>query len=87
MVKPTDLTLSARAKAIAVGLIRTDRADHHGVIERAMLRLAGRKGGFYWISLDGSRLLRGAELFGADELQPKFADAMERAGRSVSQWA
>ena len=81
MVTPADLTLSARAKAIAEGLIRTDRADRHGVIEHAMLRLASRKGGFYWISLDGGRLLRGADLFGAEELQAKFRDTMERAGR------
>ena len=80
MVTPADPALSARAKAIAEGLIRTDRADHHGAIEHAMLRPASRKGGFYWISLDGSRLLRGAELFGAEELQAKFRDAMERAG-------
>ena len=78
---PADPTLSQRAKAIAEGLIRTNRADHHGVVEHAMLRLSSKKGGFYWISLDGDRLLRGPELFGAEELQGKFRDAMERVGR------
>ena len=81
MVTPADLTLSQRPRAIAEGLIRSKRADHHGVIEHGMLRLGSRKGGFYWISLDGGRLLRGADLFGAEELQGKFRDAMERAGR------
>ena len=34
---------------------------------------------YYWISLDESRVLRGAKLFEAEELQPKFR-AMVRAG-------
>jgi len=46
-----------------------------------MLKLECTKGGYYWISLDGSRVLRGKAIFDAEELQPKFADAMERAGR------
>jgi hypothetical protein len=46
-----------------------------------MLRLECKKGGYYWISLDGSRIFSGAKLFDAEELQPKFAEAMERAGR------
>jgi hypothetical protein len=33
-----------------------------------------------WVSLDGLRVLRGKALFEADELQPKFATAMKRAG-------
>jgi len=36
---------------------------------------------YYWIALDGRRLLRGKSVFEADELQPKFIDAMERVGR------
>jgi hypothetical protein len=74
-------TLSARAKAIAEGLIRTKRAGRHGVIDQGILKLECTKGGYYWISLDGGRVLRGAKLFEAEELQPKFIDAMERAGR------
>ena len=73
--------LSARAKAIAEGLIRAMRAEHHGVFDQGMLRLRCRRGGHYWISLDGSRVLRGRTLVDADELQPKFIDAIERAGR------
>ena len=80
MAKPADLALSARAKAIAEGLIRTDRAGKHGVYDQGMLRLERRGGGFYWIALDGSRLLRGARLPTADELQPRFIGAMKDAG-------
>ena len=47
-----------------------------------MLRLECHRGDdYYWIALDGSRLLRGKWLPEADELQPKFIDAMERVGR------
>ena len=35
----------------------------------------------YWIALDGSRLLRGKWFSEAEELQPKFIDAMGRAGK------
>ena len=42
---------------------------------------AVRGGDYYWIALDGSQLLRGKLLSEADELQPKFIDAVERAGR------
>ena len=77
---PADPTISLRATSIARGLIRTERAA--GIIKahQGMLRLECHGGGFYWISLDGARVLRGAKLFEADELQPKFANAMERAG-------
>jgi len=77
----TGAHLSDRARAIAEGLIRTKRAHYHGVFDQGMLRLTCRTGGFYWISLDGRFVLRGKMLFEADELQPKFIDAMERAGR------
>jgi len=46
-----------------------------------MLRLKCRTGGYYWITLDGRRLLRGKSPDTSDELQPKFSEAMERAGR------
>lgn len=50
-----------------------------------MLRLECHSGDdYYWIALDGGRLLRGKSVFEADDLQPKFIDAMERAGRQVS---
>jgi hypothetical protein len=77
---PTEQLISPRAKAIAQGLIRTDRAETHGVYDRGMLRLECLSGGFYWIALNGSRLLRGARLPTAEELQPKFIEAMARAG-------
>jgi hypothetical protein len=70
-------TLSARARAIAEGLFRTARAGKHGVFEQGMLRLERRGAGYYWVALNFS----GARLFDANELQPKFIDAMERAGR------
>ena len=78
---PTAPPISPRAKAIAEGLIRTKRAGLHGVIDRGMLKLECTKGGYYWISLDGARVVRGKSIFESDELQPKFCDAMERAGR------
>jgi len=78
---PTELTISARVGTIAEGLIRTKRARNPAEFDQGMLRLKCKKGGYYWISLDGGRVLRGHGLFDADELQPKFRDAMERAGR------
>jgi hypothetical protein len=72
--------ISPRLKAIAEGLIRTGRAGKRREYDRGMLRLECLTGGFYWISLDGSRVVRGARLPTADELQPKFIEAMERAG-------
>ena len=73
--------ISPRAKAIAEGLIRTNRAGEHGVLDQGVLRLKCLKGGLYWISLDGGRILRGTKLFESEELQAKFRDAMEHAGR------
>jgi len=77
----SEYPISARARAITEGLIRTRRAGHNGVLDQGMLRLECKKGGYYWILLDGGRMLRGAKLFDSEELQPKFRDAMEHAGR------
>ena len=77
----TETATSHRAKAIARGLVRTERAPAGSKLDHGLLRLECFAGGFYWISLDGSRMLRGAKLLEAEELQPKFCDAMERAGR------
>jgi hypothetical protein len=77
----TDPEISARATAIASGLVRTERAAPGSKFDHGLLRLECFAGGFYWISLDGSRILRGIQLIDAEELQPKFIDAMERAGR------
>jgi len=73
-------TISLRATSIARGLMRTERAAGIIKLHQRMLRLECHGGGFYWISPDGGRLLRGAALWEAEELQPKFIDAMERAG-------
>jgi hypothetical protein len=78
---PTHTALSERARAIADGLFRTKRAMRRGIYEIDMLRLTCRTGGHYWISFDGRRVLRGFLLSEAEELQPKFIDAMERAGQ------
>ena len=80
---PTEPVIFGRARAIAEGLFRTRRAGRHGVVDRGMvrLRLKCKKGGYYWISLDGSRVVRGARLPTSEELQPKFIGAMERPGR------
>jgi hypothetical protein len=72
--------ISDRANMIARGLIRTKRAASIISVDHGMLRLSCRSGGYYWITLDGRRIVRGKVLFDADELQPKFSDAMARAG-------
>ena len=68
-----------RAGAIANGLIRTRRAANAQPGE-GFIRLKATGGGFYWVSFDGFRLLRGDTFWDAEELQPKFIEAMERAG-------
>jgi hypothetical protein len=68
-----------RAETIANGLIRTRRAANAHP-ENGFIRLKAKGGGFYWVSFDGFRLLRGEAFWDADELQPKFVEAMERAG-------
>jgi hypothetical protein len=72
--------ISERAHKVARGLIRTKRAAPLINVDHGMLRLGCLGGGSYWVSLDGRRVLRGEALSEADELQPKFGDAMERAG-------
>ena len=78
---PTDSGPSARAKAIAKGLINTERAAQGLQLKNGMLRLECLNGGYYWISLDGRQLHRGSAFLEAEELQSKFIEAMERAGR------
>jgi hypothetical protein len=80
-IPPIEASISGRARAIAGGLVRTQHAKRNGAVDRGMLRYECKSGGFYWISLDGNRVLRGTTLSSAEELQPKFIDAMERAGR------
>jgi hypothetical protein len=73
----------ARAHHIARGLMRTRRAIRgvmpHSDAEFVQLPTI-TAGGFYWIAVDGSRVLRGHSFIDAAELQPGFADRMERAG-------
>ena len=71
---------SRRANLIAKGLVRTERAAPGAKLDCGFLWLECFAGGFYWVSLNGRRLLRGSTLEEAEELQPKFAAAMERAG-------
>ncbi len=70
-IELTDPVISERAKAIAQGLINSDRVRHKGVFDQGMVRLECVRGGYYWISLNGASV----------ELQPKFIEAMEWAGR------
>jgi hypothetical protein len=77
----TEPNISVRATSIVRGLIKTERAAGIMSLEYGMLQLKCRSGGYYWITLDGGQVRRGKTLFKADELQPKFIDAMERAGR------
>jgi hypothetical protein len=81
VAKPHEPVIAERAAAIARGLVRTERAAKGIRSDQGMLRLECLSGGFYWISFDGSGVLRGPTLREADELQAKFIDAMERAGR------
>ena len=73
---------SRRARAIAVGLVRTGRAYEPRTID-TYIRLrarAGKAGRFYWVAVDGGELLRGDALDMAEELQQTFADAMANTG-------
>lgn len=78
---PHEAEISVRATMIARGLLVTKRGVGVISMDHGVLRIKSRSGGYYWISLDGGRILRGTKLFDAEELQPKFTDAMERAGR------
>ena len=78
---PTETDMSLRANSIARGLLRTERAVGIISVEYGTLRLTCRSGGFYWIMLEDTRVYRGKTFIKADELQPKFIEAMERAGR------
>jgi len=78
---PNEAEISSRASMIARGLLTTKRAVGIICMDHGMLRIKCIHGGYYWISADGHRLRRGMLLSRADDLQPKFIDAMERAGR------
>jgi hypothetical protein len=69
---------SPRAEAIAAGLVRTGRAANYWATA-GFIRADGG-GPTYWISDDGTRILRGDLVDGADELQRGFLEAMALAG-------
>ncbi len=67
------------ALAIADGLTRTGRAsdvEYHP----PYLRIRASHGGYYWVSFDGTKVLRGWHLGDVEELQAGFVEAMEREG-------
>jgi hypothetical protein len=75
-----------RAQAIATGLERTGRAIRRGT-QWGFIRLGAATGGFYWVSFDGQRVLRGRrnEAFSdAEPIQDGFGDAMVRAAGPVT---
>ena len=72
-----------RARAIARGLIATARARRSQALpEGEFVRLEGTSatGSFYWIRRDGAEVRSGVSFAEAESLQPKFVEAMERAG-------
>lgn len=74
---------SARALAIAKGLVRTNRVSKKDVVGETFggfIRLCAVVGAFYWVSFDGMHVLRGPEPRNADELQDGFIESMLRAG-------
>jgi hypothetical protein len=78
-MSPAKLKVSARARAIIDGLVRTRRgSDPQGA--GAHVRLIAGIGGFYWVRIDGSRLLRGHNVDDAEPLREKFTETMARAG-------
>jgi hypothetical protein len=78
-VTAAKVEVSAQARAIIAGLVQTGRGSDPQ-IAGAYVRLLARIGGFYWVRLDGSGLLRGNNVQGAERLQQKFTETMVRAG-------
>ena len=78
---PNGTEISERATWIAGGLLVTKRAIGTISTEHGKLRLRCLSGGYYWISADGHWVLRGFLLSEAEDLQPKFIEAMQCAGR------
>ena len=72
--------VSNQARAIVAGLVQTGRGSDPQ-IAGAYVRLLARIGGFYWVRVDGGRLLRGHNVDDAEQLQVSFTEAMARAGR------
>jgi hypothetical protein len=83
MLTLADQSISARAEAIAEGLLRSGRAEPPLQRIAGNLRLHSITGGprhYYLIPGDGSFVLRGEALFTAEELAKSFVEAMIRIG-------
>jgi hypothetical protein len=72
-------TIAPRAKAIVTGLVRTGRATKFQVVGE-FVRADGIGTAIYWVTSDGTRVLRGDVPHSADELQAGFIEKMLRAG-------
>ena len=75
----TKPSITPRAKAIAEGLVRTGRAAKFQVSGK-YVRADGIGTAIYWVTSDGTRVLRGDVPHTADELQAGFVEKMVRAG-------
>ena len=69
----------AIALRVAEGLMRTGRALPHSA-GSGFICLRAAAGGFYWVSYDGSQILRGDDIKATTNLQGGFVAAMEHAG-------
>jgi hypothetical protein len=70
--------VSDRAQAIIEGLTLSGRGSDPEVV-RSYVRLRARIGGFYWVRIDGSQLLRGINVYTAEPLQESFTESMAQA--------
>jgi hypothetical protein len=92
LAQPNHSTLSRRAIAIAKGLRISGRAraprsdDERDDLGARWLRLNGRHGNFYFVSADGTELLRGEDFASAEPLQAGFLDRMASIGSDVMGW-
>jgi hypothetical protein len=73
--------MSNQARAIIADLVRTERGSEPEIASTHVWLLA-RAGRFYWVRLDGGRLLRGNNIDDAEQLQESFTETMARAGRT-----
>lgn len=78
------LHIETRAKFVLKGLIATGRAirTSEPQPQDGYVKLPRPNGAFYWLSLDGRRLLAGGFIEVAEELQIGFIESMVRVGMS-----
>ncbi len=72
---------TTRAQSIVDGLVKTGRAAKPRLTKDFILLDRDGERGFYWVSIDGERVLKGDTPSTAEELQPGFLQAMERVGQ------